>query len=160
MLGDVATVDDGFLRAGAALTTGLANDCAALGMEFYALHHLGDEKLATICGERARMKKEREERIRNTLFELAKSNPEKYAKFFGAVALLDPAAWVGQLAFQANAIRKQGEALRAAPRAVTGPVAKPASVTHQAAPAATGADRAPVVTHTPDTSYNEPEGGQ
>ncbi len=108
----VATFDREFFVAGAALTTDLANDIAATGMEWYALQQLGDQAAATLAAQKVRMKAEREERIRKTLVRFAEQNPEKAAKFFGWLAIADPALWLGDIAKQVQAVKEQGQRLR------------------------------------------------
>lgn len=86
-------------------------------MEWYALHQLGNDDLARAAGEKARMKEGREKRIRRGIVSWAERNPEKAAKFFGGLLIFDPLCWLGEIGKQAAAIRAQGAALRAEPKA-------------------------------------------
>lgn len=122
----VDEMDREFAEAGAAFCTGTLNDAAVMGIEWWAVYWLRDEQQAGAVAEKARMKEEREKRLRRSIVDWALRNPDKARKLFGSMLVIDPALWLADLGKLATAIKRQGEQLRAAGRA-------PATVPAQAA---------------------------
>jgi len=102
------------LQAGAALTTDLANDVAVTGMEWWALYQLREAEAAKAVAQTVRMKEDRERRIRQAIVTWAETNPEAAMRFFGKLLVIDPALWLGDIARIAQAVKAQGDQLRAA----------------------------------------------
>lgn len=147
--GDLADGGEGFeqefIEAGAELVVDSLNDGAATLMELYALHQLGDVDRAAAAAKKTRMNPRREERMRKAVARLAKKNPERAAKLFGALLYWDPLMWVGDLGKQFKAVGAAGQRLRAGPAPAqlaspTPTIAAVATVTPPAAVAARNGD--------------------
>lgn len=110
--GGEAGFESDLFQAGAELTTDCANDLVSTVMEVFATVQLRDPAKAAICAERVRMKAAREARIRATIARWAEKNPQKAAKFFGALLLWDPAMWLGDVTKQFSAVAAAGSKLR------------------------------------------------
>ena len=120
--GGEADIETEFLQAGAEMTTDAMNDVASTAMEVFAVWQLRDVERAAVCAQRVRMKEAREKRMRETILRLAAKNPEKAAKFFGALLYWDPAIWGFDVLKQFAAVAEAGKKLRekTAPSAANG----------------------------------------
>lgn len=121
------------IAAGAEMAVDSMNDSAAMAMEFWALHHLGDVDKAADAAKRVRMNPRRQERMIKAVTRIAKRNPERALKIFGLLMWWDPGIWLADVGRQFLSVKNMGLKLRGLPAPVP-PAASPQTTMPAAIP--------------------------